>query len=355
MSKIINELNLQNYIDNLIIIIDEYKNNKDNLNINIDSVISDKIGSKLLNKQLECSTISDIIKNKQKEFGKEIREKVFGSIIKKYVRDSEINNIVNNFINLLNKQKGGLFNIIRNEEQLQLAIDIIKNPSTIAISNPLVFIELNNNLASINDANLDMKILFGGKASIDIQNIFIKKIKPIVELSQQFMTDITGENDRYKQMFIVSKFFPKLIQKIEKLIGEDLGNLFKLLIIDKENFYKVFSLIYSKLNEKMKNECRELLTPQDITKFQEILKSQVEFFNENKLSYILQTIKDLIKEKLIKEGVNIISGQPLDEVKEKIVQSGKECLNDPDSCVRKIEKGIKKATDVYKKVQKFIK
>jgi len=80
--SIINENNLNKYIHEFVIILKEYKNNKNNLNIDADIV--DKINIKLLNDNLNCNIISDIIKdnNKKLQFKKEIEYKVIGSIIK---------------------------------------------------------------------------------------------------------------------------------------------------------------------------------------------------------------------------------------------------------------------------------
>ena len=338
--SIINENNLNKYIHEFVIILKEYKNNKNNLNIDADIV--DKKNIKLLNDNLNCNIISDIIKdnNKKLQFKKEIEDKVIGSIIKNYVEQFEIDKIFDNLITSLEKQGSGLFNIITDPEQLELALDILTKGNLAAgFTKPITFAKLNSNLGTLNEGNLDMKKIWSGQAAIEIQQKIVSKSMDFTNIINDIMlSKNSGNLSPQKAIEYINKFKGLIDQKF----GQKEKNLFNLLISDKDNFNKVFSLIFSRLNVKMQNECNNL-TNEERNEFENILKLEVEYFNNNRITFILKVIKNKLGDKFKSSGSNLIqnvTGLSMDQVKQKVSGSVTECLNNPEKCEKKVQNAV---------------
>jgi hypothetical protein len=344
--SIINENNLNNYIQEFIIILKEYKNNKNNLNIDTD--ITDKINIKLLNENLNCNIISDIVKdnNKKLQFKKEIQDKLIGSIIQKYVEKFEIDKIFDNLISTIEKQGSGLYNIITDPEQLELALEILSKGNLAAgFSKPITFAKLTSNLELLNKGNLDMKKIWSGQAAIEIQQKFVSKAMDFTNLINKIMVSKNSGSLNPKEAIELYNEFKLLI---DKKFGQKEKDLFNLLISDKANFYKVFSLIISKLNIKIQNECNNL-NDDERKEFEEILKTEVEYFNNNRITFILKVIKNKLGDKFKSSGSNLIqnvTGLNVDKVKQSVTGEINECLNNPEKCEKKVQ-------NVVNTVQKF--
>jgi hypothetical protein len=353
--SIINENNLNNYIREFTILVKEYKNNKNNSNIDTD--ITNKINIKLLNDNLNCNVISNIINddNKKLQFKKEIEEKVIGSIITNYVEQFEIDKIFESLIKSLERQGSGLYNIITDPEQLELALDILtKGNLSVAMTRPITFSKLNYNLGLLNQGNLDMKKIWSGQAAIEIQQKIVSKSMDFTNFINKVML---SKNSNSLDVKKIAEYINEFKSIINKKFGEKERNLFTFLITDKENFSKVFSLIFSRLNVKMQNECNNL-TKEDRDNFENILKSEVEYFNNNRITYMLKVIKNKLGDKFKTRSGSIIqniTGVDKDKFVETISQGSDKCLNNPTECQETITKGVKKVTDVSKKLSVFIK
>ena len=98
----------------------------------------------------------------------------------------------------------------------------------------------------------------------------------------------------------------------------------------------------------MQNECNNL-NDDERKEFEEILKTEVEYFNNNRITFILKVIKNKLGDKFKSSGSNLIqnvTGLNVDKVKQSVTGEINECLNNPEKCEKKVQ-------NVVNTVQKF--
>lgn len=335
--EFINQENLNKYINEFIIILKEYNDKKNNKNI--EKEISEKINIKIFNNKLECNIISNILKDdkRTRQFENEIKNKIIGPLIQKYIEIFELNKTFDNILESLIKQGKGLYNIINDPEQLDLAIDILTTGNLIVVAKrPIIFTKLNYNLALISQSNADMKNLKGQGIS-----------EKFVSESKSFLSKNLKELDVKK----VAEYINDFKRTIDKNFGQEGKNIFNLLISDKDNFSKVFSFIYSRLKLKMQDECKNI-SNEDIKKFEDILKKEVEDFNKNRITFVLKIIKNKLENKVkssSSEFVQGVTGKDVGQVKKEFVKGVNYCLNNPEKCQKKVENAKETALNIYKK------
>jgi len=219
-------------------------------------------------------------------------------------------------------------------------LDILTKGNLAAgFTKPITFAKLNSNLGTLNEGNLDMKKIWSGQAAIEIQQKIVSKSMDFTNIINDIMlSKNSGNLSPQKAIEYINKFKGLIDQKF----GQKEKNLFNLLISDKDNFNKVFSLIFSRLNVKMQNECNNL-TNEERNEFENILKLEVEYFNNNRITFILKVIKNKLGDKFKSSGSNLIqnvTGLSMDQVKQKVSGSVTECLNNPEKCEKKVQNAV---------------
>lgn len=342
----INESNLDIYINEFVKLLKKYK--EKNKLTTIETDILNDINIKLLNKQLECNIITEILKNdKNKEnFSQEIKNKVISSIIQKYVEEFQLEKKFDELLNSLEKQGEGTYNIITDEEQISLLIEIISNHTSVPIligKHPITFAKLNYNISKLNKGNFDMN---KSKSMImDIQQNIIDKTNWITNIiNDMFIDKNSGNLDTEK----INNYYKKIKETLDNKFTNKEKDLFYIIINDKKEFDIVFSLILSSFNNKIQNECKNI-SLEDKINFEKILKDEVSKFNNDRTNFILKFILNKLKSKFKKSGTNIIenvTNNDITVVKKKLIENGKECLNNPENCKEAISGVIDKGKEI---------
>lgn len=348
----INENNLDIYINEFIKILKKYKENNTN-----DTFILNEINVNLFNKSLDCNIISEILKNDENKenFSKEIKDKIFTSIIKKYVEEFQLEKQFDELIKSLEKQGEGVYNIITDEDQLSLLIEILSNPSSISIlivKNPIIFAKLNYNFTKINKGNFDLNK--SKDIILNIQQNITSKTNWITNMINDiFMDKNSGNLDTKK----IDEYYKKIKETLDKKFTKKEKDLFTVFITNKKDFDTIFSLILSNLNKKMQNECNNI-NSENIIIFENLLKNEVSIFNNNRTTFILKFILNKLKSKIKKSStssIENITNKNLSEVKKNITEQTKNCLNEPEKCKDVISETINKGKEllnVFKNLKK---
>lgn len=276
-----NKENLENYVEKSIDILILYKKDKQDKNID------NKINELVEKISIDCGYLNDYStnKNKQEELINKFNEHIIKNSIKTYLEKKGITEQLERLVNSLKKQVEHGVDILKDEEQMKLLIEFLINPLSIAKANPITVFKFANNSRGLNKGIQEMRgVTDSGNLSLALTNIIKEPVNFPNDMYQKYSEKI--KNGDFSEIYKL-KYELELKFKSQK-------SLFDVLNIDNENMSFVFSKITSTFIKKVKEVCKL-----DNIKGKEIEKTiidQFKNFSENKSTYFINIISDMLKE-----------------------------------------------------------
>lgn len=359
----IDQNNTKDFISNYVEVLKNYENVND---VYKDNNLSEDVSRKILNKNLDCNIISQILQNNDNinQFKKEINDVVITNIMISYLEKFGIKDEFNKFFNTIKEQSKGGFNIMKDPEQLEMLVQIMSGNLLTVPKHPIVYMKLMYNLNMINDSNMTMKkMLYSGDLMNKLKDKLANNNKDIIKIFNESFS-------KGSQLDINNSV--EFIKKINEIVNNKLNNispntknLFSLLISNKTHFKEVFSVIISKLKVKMQNECKNINNEQ-IKDLEKILLEQVDDYNKNRTLYIMKAIKQVAKDKFVtdtKDFFNYVTDNTISSTVSNGISSVINTLNktvdnckeNPDKCKQNIDNIKENAKNASNQAQKFMK
>jgi len=329
----INKEKAEKYIELLIY----YEKNKN------PEKIDKRIDQELFNSiDINCDFLNDYHNNisKQNELKQNFDKNIIQNSIKIYLEKKGITPVLNELIKSLNKQGHHSVNILKDDKQRKLLVEFLIDPvSAIKNADFTTIVKFSNNSRGLNKGLEEMReIIDSGELSIKMMDIIKEPVNFFNKISQEYGMKLKKGEYNISDVTKIVNDIEKIKTEVENKFKNQI-DFFKFLKTDKEDMNFIFSKIVSRFIIKVENKCKDI-NSENSQQIKETLIKQFKTFSENKTTYFIEVIGNMLKDvsgNIIKNSSEKILGKKTDEIKNITDTKINECLKNPENCKEQLK------------------